>query len=208
VLADDHATARLGVRLALEDGGFHVVAEAVDARSAVKAALEHRPDLCLLDVYMPGKGIAAAELAELLPEMPIVMLTVSDTSEDLFEALRAGACGYLLKDTDPQRLPFALGAVLDGEAPLPRVLTARLITEFRRRGRERRIPSAEGGLVTLSERESEVLDLLRTELTTKQIAHRLGISPVTVRRHISELLRKLQVSDRDEALRLTGDFSR
>jgi DNA-binding NarL/FixJ family response regulator len=209
VLADDHATARLGVRLALEDGGFHVVAEADDARGAVEAALEHRPDLCVLDVYMPGGGIAAAaELAEALPEMPVVMLTVSTTNEDLFEALRAGACGYLLKDTDPQRLPLALRAVLAGEAPLPRVLTARLITEFRRRGAERRIPSAEGDLITLSERESEVLDLLRTELSTKQIAQRLGISPVTVRRHISELLRKLQVSDRDAALQLTADSAR
>jgi len=205
VLADDHAAARLGVRLALEDGGFHVVAEAVDARSAVEAALQHRPDLCLLDVYMPGRGIAAAaELAEALPDMPIVMLTVSDTSEDLFEALHAGACGYLLKDTDPQRLPYALAAVLDGEAPLPRVLTARLITEFRRRGSERRTPDADGSLVTLSERESEVLELLHAELSTKQIAHRLGISPVTVRRHISDLVRKLRVPDRDAALKLTA----
>jgi RNA polymerase sigma factor (sigma-70 family) len=206
VLADDHATARLGVRMALEEGGFNVVAEAVDAHSAVAAALEHRPDLCLLDVYMPGSGIAAAaELAEALPGMPIVMLSVSDTNDDLFDALRAGACGYLLKDTDPQRLPFALRAVLDGEAPLPRVLTARLITEFRRHGRDRRIADADGSLVTLSERESEVLELLRTELTTKQVAHRLGISPVTVRRHVSEALRKLRVSDRSAALRLTGD---
>jgi len=125
VLADDHAATRLGVRLALEDAGFRVVAEAADAREAVDAALEHRPDLCLLDVYMPGLGIAAAaELAEALPDMPVVMLSVSDTDEDLFEALRAGACGYLLKDTDPQRLPHALRAVLNGEAPLPRVLTA------------------------------------------------------------------------------------
>jgi RNA polymerase sigma factor (sigma-70 family) len=208
VLADDHATARLGVRMALEEGGFNVVAEAVDARTAVAAALEHRPDLCLLDVYMPGGGIAAAaELAETLPGMPIVMLSVSDTNDDLFDALRAGACGYLLKDTDPQRLPFALRAVLDGEAPLPRVLTARLITEFRRHGRERRIADADGDLVTLSERESEVLELLRTELTTKQVAHRLGISPVTVRRHVSEALRKLRVSDRNAALRLTSDPS-
>jgi RNA polymerase sigma factor (sigma-70 family) len=206
VLADDHATARLGVRMALEEGGFRVVAEAVDAPGAVAAALEHRPDLCLLDVYMPGGGIAAAaELAEALPGMPIVMLSVSDTNDDLFDALRAGACGYLLKDTDPQRLPVALRAVLDGEAPLPRVLTARLITEFRRHGRERRIADADGSLVTLSERESEVLELLRTELTTKQVAHRLGISPVTVRRHVSEALRKLRVADRGAALRLTGD---
>lgn len=209
VLADDHATARLGVRLALEDGGFRVVAEAADARSAVEATLLHRPDLCLLDVHMPGLGIAAAaELSEALPDMPIVMLSVSDTSEDLFEALRAGACGYLLKDTDPQRLPYALAAVLDGEAPLPRVLTARLITEFRRRGSERRTPTAEGDVVTLSERESEVLELLRAELSTKEIAHKLGISPVTVRRYISDLVRKLRVADRDAALRLTGSSRR
>ncbi|HXW58511.1 MAG TPA: response regulator transcription factor [Solirubrobacteraceae bacterium] len=206
MLADDHAPTRLGVRLALEEGGFHVVAEAADARGAVEAVLEHQPDLCLLDVYMPGEGIAAAtELSEALPELPIVMLSVSDTDEDLFEALRAGACGYLLKDTDPQRLPTALRAVLNGEAPLPRVLTARLITEYRRRGRERRLRDDHGAVVTLSERESEVLELLRAELTTKQIAHRLGISPVTVRRHVSDVLKKLRVSDRAAALRLTGD---
>jgi DNA-binding NarL/FixJ family response regulator len=206
MLADDHAATRLGVRLALEDSGFHVVAEAADARGAVDAALAHRPDLCLLDVYMPGGGVAAAaELAEALPDTPIVMLSVSDSDEDLFEALRAGACGYLLKDTDPTRLPHALGAVLDGEAPLPRALTARLIAEFRRRGRERHARDADGGLVTFSERESEVLELLRAALTTKEIASRLGISPVTVRRHVSEILKKLQVSDRRAALQLTGE---
>jgi DNA-binding NarL/FixJ family response regulator len=209
VLADDHAATRLGVRLALEEAGFRVVAEAADARGAVDAALEHRPDLCLLDVYMPGLGIAAAaELADALPDMPVVMLSVSDTDEDLFEALRAGACGYLLKDTDPQRLPHALRAVLNGEAPLPRVLTARLITEFRRHGKQRRLLDADGGLVMLSERESEVLELLRTELTTKQVAHRMGISPITVRRFVSDILKKLRVPDRGAALRLTGDSSR
>jgi DNA-binding NarL/FixJ family response regulator len=209
VLADDHAATRLGVRLALEDAGFRVVAEAADARGAVDAALEHRPDLCLLDVYMPGLGIAAAgELAEVLPDMPVVMLSVSDTDEDLFEALRAGACGYLLKDTDPQRLPHALRAVLDGEAPLPRVLTARLITEFRRHGKQRRLLDADGGLVMLSERESEVLELLRSELTTKQVAHRMGISPITVRRFVSDILKKLRVPDRGAALRLTADTSK
>ena len=209
MLADDHAATRLGVRLALEDAGFRVVAEAADARGAVDAALEHRPDLCLLDVYMPGLGIAAAgELAEVLPDMPVVMLSVSDTDEDLFEALRAGACGYLLKDTDPQRLPHALRAVLDGEAPLPRVLTARLITEFRRHGKQRRLLDADGGLVMLSERESEVLELLRSELTTKQVAHRMGISPITVRRFVSDILKKLRVPDRGAALRLTADTSK
>jgi DNA-binding NarL/FixJ family response regulator len=209
VLADDHAATRLGVRLALEEAGFQVVAEAADAQGAVEAALEHRPDLCLIDVYMPGQGVAAAaELTEVLPDTPVVMLSVSDSDDDLFEALRAGACGYLLKDTDPKRLPLALAAVLNGEAPLPRVLTARLITEFRRRGKERRIPDADGDLITLSERESEVLELLRTELTTKQVAHRLGISPITVRRHVSDVLKKLRVPDRGAALRLTGETSK
>jgi DNA-binding NarL/FixJ family response regulator len=209
VLADDHAATRLGVRLALEEAGFQVVAEAADAQGAVEAALEHRPDLCLIDVYMPGQGVAAAaELTEVLPDTPVVMLSVSDSDDDLFEALRAGACGYLLKDTDPKRLPLALAAVLNGEAPLPRVLTARLITEFRRRGKERRIPDADGDLITLSERESEVLELLRTELTTKQVAHRLGISPITVRRHVSDILKKLRVPDRGSALRLTGQPSK
>ena len=102
------------------------------------------------------------------------------------------------------RLVRALEGKLKGEAPLPRVLTARLITEFRRRGSQRRTPTAEGGVVTLSERESEVLELLHDKLSTKEIAERLEISPVTVRRYISDLMRKLRVADRAEALRLTG----
>jgi DNA-binding NarL/FixJ family response regulator len=195
--------------MALEEGGFRVVAEAADARGAVEAALEHRPDICVLDVYMPGGGIAAAaELTDALPFMPVVMLTVSDTDEDLFEALRAGACGYLLKDTDPARLHHALRGALNGEAPIPRALTARVIGEFRRRPKERHLPDADGNPVTLSERESEVLELLRAQLTTEQVAQRLGISPVTVRRHVSAVLKKLRVRDRAAALRLTGDASR
>jgi len=209
VLADDHAATRLGVRLSLEEGGFDVVAEAGDARAAVQAAHEHNPDICLFDVHMPGGGVAAtAELSEALPSIPVVMLSVSDADDDLFEALRAGASGYLLKDADPARLPQALRSVLEGEAPLPRALTARLVAEFRRSGRERQARNSAGELVTFSEREWEVLELLRDELTTKQIAHRLGISPVTVRRFISEVLRKLQVSDRGAALRLTSDSAR
>lgn len=203
VLADDHPTARLGVKLALEAADVEIVAEAIDARGAVAAVLEHRPDLCLLDVHMPGGGIAAAsELSESVPEMPIVMLSVSDADEDLFGALSAGACGYLLKDADPTWLPAALRGVFNGEAPLPRVLTTRLVREFQRRSRGRQICDATGRLVTLSERESEVLVLLDSEVATAQIARRLGISAATVRRHVSEIMRKLQVSDRDAALRV------
>jgi DNA-binding NarL/FixJ family response regulator len=206
VIADDHPTARLGIRFALQGSHVEIVAEAVDAAGAVRAAIEHRPDLCLLDVHMPGGGIAAtSELARVLPDMPVVMLSVSDADEDLFEALRAGACGYLLKDTDPRWLPAALRGVFNGEAPLPRALTARLIREFQRRGREHRVRNADGEMVTLSRRESEVLALLRAKVETTQIGRRLGISPATVRRHVSDILRKLRVADRQAALVVTAD---
>lgn len=205
LVADDHAATRLGIRMAVEDRGFRVVAEAAHADAAVAAALQHRPDLCLLDVHMPGGGIAAAgRIAECMPDTPVVMLSVSDDDGDLFGSLHAGACGYLLKDTDPAALPATLMGVFHGEAPMPRVLTARLIRQFQQRGRESRVLDAEGEMVRLSERESEVLALLRARVPTKQIARRLGISPTTVRRHISRVVKKLSVSDRDAALDFTS----
>jgi DNA-binding NarL/FixJ family response regulator len=200
LIADDHAATRLGVRRALEDHGFDVIAEAADGPAAVRQALDLRPDLCLLDVHMPGGGNeAAAAIVRAVPETRVVMLTVSDSDDDLFDALRAGACGYLLKETDPQRLPLALRGVLAGEAALPRTLTARLIDEFRGRT-GRRTLTVDGRQVELSEREWGVLELMRDGLTTAQIAERLAISPVTVRRHFQSILAKLQVSSRREAL--------
>jgi DNA-binding NarL/FixJ family response regulator len=199
VLADDHAATRAGVRLALELGGFKVVAEATSADDVVAAALRERPSVCLLDIYMPGGGIAAAErIAASLPDTSIVMLTVSASEQDLFAALRAGASGYLLKTIDPERLPLALHGVLRGDAALPPALTARLIEEFRRRGRLRRLPLA--GRVELTEREVDVLELLRQGHSTRAIAQRLGISVVTVRRHISAMMTKFNVRSRDAML--------
>src|SRR5436309_14468567 len=117
LIADDHPMARVGVRLALERGGFAVCAEAADADSAIEAAEREQPDICLLDIQMPGSGIhAAEEIARKVPEAAVVMLTVSRTDRDLFDALRVGASGYLLKDMDPERLPLALHGVLEGEA--------------------------------------------------------------------------------------------
>jgi DNA-binding NarL/FixJ family response regulator len=206
VLADDHAPTRAGVRLALEGSGFQVCAEAPDAAGAIEAALRERPDVCLLDVHMPGDGIAAAvEIGQRLPEAAVVMLTVASDDETLFAALRAGARGYLLKDTSPERLPLALRGVLAGEAALPRTLVARVVEEFTRRERRRvlRLGGPQG--VRLTDREWEVVDLLREELTTAQIADRLAISPVTVRRHVSAVLAKLKVPDRQGALRLLRD---
>jgi DNA-binding NarL/FixJ family response regulator len=189
--------------LALAGEGFTVVAEAADGPAAVEAALSERPAIALLDVNMPGSGIKAAEkISEALPETVVVMLTVSRDDDDLFAALRAGASGYLLKDTDPGRLPFALRGVLEGEAALPRGLVARLIEEFRTRGKRRRLPLMRQRGVELTEREWEVLEMLHEGLSTAQIAERMSISPVTVRRHVSEILKKLRVTSRAEAIKL------
>jgi DNA-binding NarL/FixJ family response regulator len=203
LVADDHPPTRAGVRAALERDGFVVCAEAGDARSAIETARRERPDVCLLDIHMPGDGIHAAEtISRELPDAAVVMLTVSRTDADLFNALRAGASGYLLKDIDPIRLPLALRGVLEGEAALPRRLVALLIEEFRERKRRRRIPLVGRRGVELTDREWEVLDLMKQGLSTEDIATRLFISPVTVRTHVSSVLRKLHVSTREAAVAL------
>src|SRR5947208_14840211 len=206
LLADDHAAVRAGIRLALAGEGFVVVAEAADGPGAVEAAKEVHPDIALLDVRMPGGGSKAAEeIVDALPGTTVVMLTVSRDDDDLFAALRAGAAGYLLKDTDPGPLPFALRGVLEGEAALPRGLVARLIDEFRTRGKRRRLPLMRQRGVELTEREWEVLEFLHDGLSTAEIADRMSISPVTVRRHVSEILKKLRVTSREEAIKLMQD---
>ena len=204
VIADDHPATRRGVRRALEGAGFEICAEAADGRAAVDRALELRPDICLLDVHMPRLGGigAAAEISDRLPGTAIVMLTVSDDDVDVLAALRYGAVGYLLKDMNPDRLPHALDGVLAGEAAIPRTLTARLVQEFAERDRRRRVLSLKGRGGSLTEREREVLTLLSDDRTTAEIGAVLELSPVTVRRHISSLVQKLGVEDRDAARRL------
>ena len=197
---------RAGLREALEGDSFDVVAECEDARSAVELAKSCRPDACLLDTHVPGSGIRAArEITASVPGTAVVMLSGVDRDEDLFDALRAGAAGFLLMDTDPQRLPHALRGVLDGEAAIPRRLVSRLIEEFRSQGRRRRVVEARGGVLT--SREWEVIELVRSGLTTRETAERLFVSPVTVRRHVSAIVRKLEVPDRAAALRLLNEAS-
>jgi two-component system nitrate/nitrite response regulator NarL len=200
LLADDHAPTRAAVRRALERAGFNVVAETSTADAAVAAALEHWPDVCVLDVQMPGDGVAAARrIHSEIPGASIVMLTVCDDDEHLLDALGAGASGYLLKGMDPARLGPALHGVIAGEAAIPRPLVARLVEAYRSRER-RRLPFGRRGRVALTEREWEVLELLQRRRTTKEIALELGLSPVTVRRHISSLVTKLGAEDRREAV--------
>lgn len=203
LVADDHPPTRAGVRAALTGNGFEVCAEAADARSAVEAALRERPDVCLMDIHMPGNGIEATEaIARQVPDTAVVMLTVSRSDADLFDALRVGARGYLLKDTDPRRLPLALKGVLEGEAALPRRLVALLIEEFRERRRHKWLPLLNQRGVELTAREWEVLELMRHGESTAEIAERLFISPVTVRTHVSAILKKLQVPNRKAAVEL------
>ena len=203
LIADDHARTRAMVRSALErSGDFHVCADVPDAASAVTAAKRDNPDVCLLDINMPGSGIAAtAEITSAVPGTAVVMLTVSRQDEDLFDALRAGASGYLLKGLDEDSIGPALRRVLDGEATLPGSLVARLIEEFRDR-EHRRVAVPDGPAARLTGREWDVLELMRKGATTAQISQRLFVSQTTVRSHVSAILRKLGVANRDEAIRL------
>jgi DNA-binding NarL/FixJ family response regulator len=203
LLADDHARTRAMVRQALERGGdFHVCVEASDATSAVQGAKEAHPDVCLLDINMPGNGIAAAaQITGALPHTAVVMLTVSRQDEDLFDALRAGASGYLLKGMDEDSIGNALQRVLAGEATLPGTLVARLVDEFRDREQHRvAVPDAQ--TARLTGREWDVLELMRKGASTAEISGRLFVSPTTVRTHVSAILRKLGVPTREAAIKL------
>jgi DNA-binding NarL/FixJ family response regulator len=205
LIADDHAPTRADVRRVLErDERFEVCAEAADAAGAVQAVLREKPDICLLDLGMPGNGMAAVwEIAARTPETKIVILTGSDQEADLFAALRAGASGYLPKTMNLARLPDTLNGVCYGEAALPRTLMARVLERFRRREpRWRQTVTAGQAQWRLTSREWEVIDLLVQGRSTSEIAERLVISPTAVRVHIASIVRKLGVPNRAAAVEL------
>jgi two-component system, NarL family, nitrate/nitrite response regulator NarL len=209
VIADNHDPVRADVRLALEQNGFVVCREEATAPAVVAAALADPPDLCLLDVDIPGGAISAAEeIRSRLPETHVVILSEAENDDDLFAALEAGASGYLLKEINPARFAPALRDVVNGGAALPRALTARLIEEFRVRAR-----AEQGGLVRrskkdLTSREWEVMDCLVEGLSTRWIAKRLFITETTVRRHVGAILKKLGVASRESAVDVVARRSR
>jgi DNA-binding NarL/FixJ family response regulator len=204
LVADDHAPTRDDVCRALTEGGLVVCAEAADAARAVQQALERKPDICLLDVRMPGGGVAAAwEIAARLPTTKVVMLTVSDQDGDLFRALRAGAVSYLTKDIDFDTLPQALRDVAEGKAAIPPALVARMVMEFH--SSDPRFRTTEVGTELgprLTSREWDVLAGLAEGLTTRDIGRRLQLKPSGVRAHISALVQKLGVANRQEAVEM------
>jgi DNA-binding NarL/FixJ family response regulator len=204
LIADDHAPTRFDLeRVLAADDRFEVCAVAADAAEAVRHATRERPDLCLLDVRMPGGGIAAAwQITARLPATRVVMLTVSADDHDFFGALRAGASGYLPKGLPADRIPATLCAVMAGEAAMPGALVARLVDEFRDRAPRRRSLLQDDSAPRLTSREWEVLDLMRAGLTTGAIARRLFVAEVTVRSHAASVVRKLRVPDREAAVRM------
>ncbi len=204
LIADDHAPTRADIRRVLDaHERFEICAETADAAAAVQAAVRERPDVCLLDVRMPGGGLSATwEISARLPRIKIVMLTVSAEDADLFAALRAGAEGYLLKTMDFASLPEALDGVCSGEAAIPPILVTRVLKWFRAREPRWRQPLDRGLAEHLTSREWEVLELLAQGYSTAEIASSLVITPSAVRAHISAIVRKLRVPDRAAAIEL------
>ena len=197
VLADAHAATLAGLRMALSGEPFEVVAEAADADAAIAAALREQPDVCVLDADMPGGAPrATAEITRQLAGAEVVVLASERDDHAMLDAVRAGAMGYLLKGMDPDRLRYAIIGVTNGEAALPRTLVARLMLEFRVRERRRLLV----GTARLTPRELDVLELMAEGASTRAIAEALGISDVTVRRHVSGVLAKLGVADRTAAV--------
>ncbi|HET7507287.1 MAG TPA: response regulator transcription factor [Solirubrobacterales bacterium] len=201
VLVEDEDLVRGSLREILESHGFEVLAEAVSGADGAEAVLRERPQICLLDLGLPdGPGIEVARrVSREAPETAVVVFSASSRHEDLIEAVRAGAVGYLLKGMDPDRLAHALRGVVNGEAAIPRPLMTALVRELQTQGRRKAVIGL-GGRIDLTRREWEVLELLCDDLTTAEMAERLSLSPVTVRRHVSEVVRKLGAADRAEAV--------
>ncbi|HEY3868377.1 MAG TPA: response regulator transcription factor [Actinocrinis sp.] len=198
LLADDQALIRSGIRSLLEaEDDIEVVAEAADGGQAVALAVEHRPDIALVDIQMPGvDGIEATRQIvedERLQQVRVVILTNFGLDEYIFSALRAGASGFLLKDTEPAELLQALRVVMHGDSLLSPAVTRRLIGEFVARPPD---AVAAAGMETLTARERQVVALVAHGLSNDEIAASMVLSPTTAKTHVSRAMIKLGARDR------------
>jgi DNA-binding NarL/FixJ family response regulator len=198
VLADDQALVRAGFRSLLDaQEDIQVVGEAAGGDEAVRLALDLRPDLVLMDVRMPGTdGLEATRRIvadERLGDVRVVILTTFGVDEYVFEAIRSGASGFLVKDTEPAELLQAVRVVAGGDALLSPAITKRLIEEFAARAKD---PVSSGDLEQLTDREREVMALVAEGLSNNEIAQRLFVSPATAKTHVSRAMTKLRARDR------------
>lgn len=191
LLLADAAPTRAGIRMAL-DGEAEVCAEVDDVTQAIRAAKREQPDVCLIGRALCGDGMATVRgICRAAPNVALVVLAAYSDDEDLLDAIRAGAIGYVPGGLDAARLRRIVQAVASNEAVVPRAMVLDLVMELRGGG---------AGADALTSREAQVLGMLRRGHTTSAIAERLGIAPVTVRRHISELVHKFGVEDRSQLL--------
>ncbi|MBO8198263.1 response regulator [Streptomyces smyrnaeus] len=200
LLADDQRLVRAGFRSILDDeDDLHVVGEVSDGDEAVAGCRELRPDVVLMDIRMPGTdGIEATRRITADPrltEVRVVVLTTFDLDDHIYGALRAGATGFLVKDTEPEELLQAVRVAARGDALISPSVTRRLIAEF-----AGRVKAPEPGprLNALTDREREVMELVAAGLTNDEIAGRLVLSPATAKTHVSRIMSKLDVRDRSQ----------
>ncbi len=199
LLVDDQILFRKGLRALLSsESGMEIVAEASDGQEAIDKTRAFSPDIVVMDVHMPGMdGIAAARAIKAeWPQVKVVMLTISDEDDDLFEAIKAGAEGYLLKDLRPEELTAMLRGVMANEAPLSPGVAAKLLGEFRKRPRQNEVRTAGSELTA---REREILQYVAEGMSNAEIAARLYVVEGTVKNHLHNILEKLHLQNRVQA---------
>jgi DNA-binding NarL/FixJ family response regulator len=205
LVADDHVVFRRGLGLVLEpETDLVVVGEAADTASAVSAAADLEPDVVLMDLRMPGGGgiEATRQILAVRPATRIIVLTVSDDDADLFEAVRAGAAGYLLKEVSIEEVADAVRTVASGQSLISPAMAAKLMGEFSALSKRAEGHPAPGPAGHLTEREAEALRGIARGLSNRAIAAELGIAENTVKNHVRGVLEKLGVSSRTEAAML------
>lgn len=204
IIVDDHPFFRQGVAVSLSEQGFTVVGEGSSADDAVRLVNELRPDVALLDLSMPGGGLSALlTILEASPELKVVILTVSESDEDVLQALRCGAHGYVLKGVRAAGLCEIIQNVVAGERYVSPALAARILTEMRGSGAavapSQPVSDISDAIQSLTPREEQILTLVSNGKSNKEVAREIGLQEKTIKHHMTSILQKLQVRNRTEA---------